>query len=174
MSRKLEPGRLVAATHNKGKVVELKDLFEPLGFEVVSADQLQLDEPDETELTFEGNALTNDRAMYEILGDQLRTHPDLALGGPSLRWLNTSLREMHRLSTMPSPRNIPCLTFLGSNEAIVDPVRIRDRMASWPNGQLRVIAGGQHEMMMDRAKHTDIFDAAAAHFDAAIHAKVIA
>ncbi|MEL7104213.1 MAG: non-canonical purine NTP pyrophosphatase, partial [Pseudomonadota bacterium] len=54
MSRKLEPGRLVAATHNKGKVVELKDLFEPLGFQVVSANDLTLDEPEETEFTFEG------------------------------------------------------------------------------------------------------------------------
>lgn len=68
MSRKLEPGRLVAATHNKGKVVELKDLFEPLGFEVVSADQLQLDEPDETELTFEGNALIKARAAAHATG----------------------------------------------------------------------------------------------------------
>lgn len=68
MSRKLEPGRLVAATHNKGKVVELKDLFEPLGFEVVSADQLQLDEPDETELTFEGNALIKARSAAQATG----------------------------------------------------------------------------------------------------------
>lgn len=68
MSRKLDPGRLVAATHNKGKVVELKDLFEPLGFEVVSADQLQLDEPDETELTFEGNALIKARAAAQATG----------------------------------------------------------------------------------------------------------
>ena len=60
--RKLMPGRLVAATHNAGKVRELKDLFEPLGFEVVSAADLNLDEPDETEFTFEGNALIKARA----------------------------------------------------------------------------------------------------------------
>ena len=48
-ARKLLPGRLVAATHNSGKVRELKDLFEPLGFEVVSAADLDLAEPKETE-----------------------------------------------------------------------------------------------------------------------------
>lgn len=68
MSRKLQPGRLIAATHNKGKVAELKDLFEPLGFQVVSADELQLDEPEETELTFEGNALIKARAAAQATG----------------------------------------------------------------------------------------------------------
>ena len=68
MTRKLQPGRLIAATHNKGKVAELKDLFEPLGFEVVSAVDLDLDEPDETELTFEGNALIKARAAAQATG----------------------------------------------------------------------------------------------------------
>ncbi len=66
--RKLMPGRLVAATHNAGKVRELKDLFEPLGFEVVSAADLNLDEPDETEFTFEGNALIKARAACRATG----------------------------------------------------------------------------------------------------------
>eukprot|EP00903_Cladosiphon_okamuranus_P003016 g3014.t1 len=68
MTRKLEPGRLVAATHNKGKVVELKDLFVPLGFEVVSGIELDLEEPDETEFTFEGNALIKARAAAQATG----------------------------------------------------------------------------------------------------------
>lgn len=129
----------------------------------------QFEQPYVLRADFAGNELTNDPTAYAQLRDQLRRYPDLALGGPSLRWLNTSLREMHRLSLLPSPKNIPCLTFLGSNESIVDPVRIHDRMARWPNGHLQVFAGGQHEMMMDSALQSDIFDATAAHFDAAIN-----
>lgn len=68
MSRPLEPGRLVAATHNKGKVAELKDLFEPLGFEIVSAAELNLPEPVETEFTFEDNALLKARAACAATG----------------------------------------------------------------------------------------------------------
>ena len=68
MSRKLRPGKLIAATHNKGKVVELKDLFEPLGFEVLSGLELDLPEPDETEFTFEGNALIKARAAAQATG----------------------------------------------------------------------------------------------------------
>ena len=66
--RRLEPGRLIAATHNKGKVKELKDLFEPLGFEVISAIELDLDEPEETESTFTGNAILKARAAAKATG----------------------------------------------------------------------------------------------------------
>jgi XTP/dITP diphosphohydrolase len=54
--RPLQPGRLVLATHNPGKVVELAELLNPHGLEVVSAGSLGLPEPDETETTFIGNA----------------------------------------------------------------------------------------------------------------------
>ncbi|MBY9066263.1 RdgB/HAM1 family non-canonical purine NTP pyrophosphatase [Hyphomonas sp. WL0036] len=65
---RLEPGKLVAATHNRGKVSELKDLFEPHGFEVISALELGLDEPDETEDSFSGNALLKARAAARATG----------------------------------------------------------------------------------------------------------
>ncbi|MEM7493082.1 MAG: RdgB/HAM1 family non-canonical purine NTP pyrophosphatase [Pseudomonadota bacterium] len=68
MARKLMSGRLIAATHNKGKVKELKDLFEPLGFTVVSAGELDLPEPEETEFTFVGNALIKARAAAHAAG----------------------------------------------------------------------------------------------------------
>ena len=35
--RKLEPGRLVIASHNEGKVREIRDLLGPYGIEPVSA-----------------------------------------------------------------------------------------------------------------------------------------
>jgi XTP/dITP diphosphohydrolase len=48
--------RLVVASHNPGKVWEIRKLIAPFGLEAVSAAALKLDEPDETETTFEGNA----------------------------------------------------------------------------------------------------------------------
>lgn len=56
MTRRLLPGRLVLATHNPGKVVELAELVAPLGLEMVSAGELGLAEPEETGLTFRANA----------------------------------------------------------------------------------------------------------------------
>jgi XTP/dITP diphosphohydrolase len=49
-------GRLVAATHNPGKLREIRELVKPYGLEAVSAGELNLDEPEETGTTFRDNA----------------------------------------------------------------------------------------------------------------------
>ena len=49
-------GRLVIATHNPGKLVEMRELLAPHGVEAVSADELGLGEPDETGDSFRANA----------------------------------------------------------------------------------------------------------------------
>ncbi|MCW4462860.1 RdgB/HAM1 family non-canonical purine NTP pyrophosphatase [Sphingomonas sp. BT-65] len=54
--RKLAPGRLVIASHNEGKVREIRELLAPYGVEPVSAASLDLPEPDETGTTFVANA----------------------------------------------------------------------------------------------------------------------
>jgi XTP/dITP diphosphohydrolase len=47
---------LLIATHNAGKLAEFRDLFAPLGLDLVSAGELGLPEPDETGTTFVENA----------------------------------------------------------------------------------------------------------------------
>ena len=55
--RKLERGgRLVVASHNPGKLREIADLVRPYGLDCVSAGELGVSEPEETETTFAGNA----------------------------------------------------------------------------------------------------------------------
>ncbi len=54
--RRLVEDKLVLASHNKGKLVEIAALLKPFGKSVVSAGQLGFAEPEETENTFEGNA----------------------------------------------------------------------------------------------------------------------
>ena len=49
-------GRLVIATHNAGKLAEMRELLAPSGVEAVSAAELGLGEPDETGTTFQANA----------------------------------------------------------------------------------------------------------------------
>jgi XTP/dITP diphosphohydrolase len=55
MHRKLS-GPLVAATHNKGKLREFRQLLDPWRIALVSAGDLSLPEPEETGDTFEANA----------------------------------------------------------------------------------------------------------------------
>jgi XTP/dITP diphosphohydrolase len=65
---KLEPGtRLVVATHNPGKARELAEILENR-FPLVTAGELGLAEPDETETSFAGNALLKARAAAEASG----------------------------------------------------------------------------------------------------------
>ncbi|TFV39768.1 RdgB/HAM1 family non-canonical purine NTP pyrophosphatase [Bradyrhizobium niftali] len=49
-------GKLVIATHNPGKLAEMKELLAPYGIEAVSAGDLGLAEPDETGNDFRSNA----------------------------------------------------------------------------------------------------------------------
>jgi XTP/dITP diphosphohydrolase len=58
-------GQIVAATHNKGKLAEFRDLLEPRGIEVVGAGALGLPEPEETGDTFVANALIKAHSAVE-------------------------------------------------------------------------------------------------------------
>jgi XTP/dITP diphosphohydrolase len=68
MALRLESGtRLVVATHNPGKARELAEILERR-FDLVTAGELDLPEPDETENSFVGNALLKARAAAEASG----------------------------------------------------------------------------------------------------------
>ena len=49
-------GRLVIATHNPGKLKEMRELLAPHGIEAISAGELGLPEPEETGASFRANA----------------------------------------------------------------------------------------------------------------------
>ena len=56
MTKTLRGQKIVVATHNKGKLAEFADLLKPYGVTAVSAGELGLAVPAETESTFKGNA----------------------------------------------------------------------------------------------------------------------
>jgi XTP/dITP diphosphohydrolase len=64
----LRPGPIVVASHNPGKAREIVGLLGPFGFEVRSAAELGLAEPEETGRTFEANAELKARAAAEASG----------------------------------------------------------------------------------------------------------
>jgi XTP/dITP diphosphohydrolase len=49
-------GRLVIATHNPGKLAEMRELLAPYGIDAISAGELDLPEPDEDGMSFRDNA----------------------------------------------------------------------------------------------------------------------
>jgi XTP/dITP diphosphohydrolase len=66
--RKLQPGKLVIASHNAGKIREIRALLEPFGIDPVSAGNLGLPEPEETGTTFAENALLKAHASAQGSG----------------------------------------------------------------------------------------------------------
>lgn len=61
-------GRLVIASHNPGKLTEMRELLAPYGVEVVSAGELDLPEPEETGTTFMENARIKADAAAQATG----------------------------------------------------------------------------------------------------------
>ncbi|MFQ5566617.1 MAG: RdgB/HAM1 family non-canonical purine NTP pyrophosphatase [Paracoccaceae bacterium] len=95
--RTLSEGKLVVASHNEGKVREIGELMRPYGVATVSAAELDLPEPEETETTFKGNARLKALAAARASGlPALADDSGLtvaALGGApgiySARWAET-------------------------------------------------------------------------------------
>jgi len=90
--------KIVIATHNKGKLREIRALIEPLGFECVGAEELGLPEPEEIGVTFVDNADLKARAAADLSGlpaladdsglcvDSIRDRPGIF----SARWAEDS------------------------------------------------------------------------------------
>lgn len=66
--RKFEGRKLLVATHNAGKLEEMRQMFAPFGVEVVGAADFGLPEPEETETSFAGNARIKARSAMELSG----------------------------------------------------------------------------------------------------------
>lgn len=95
MSLKIE--KLLVASHNEGKVKEINQLLGEFGVEAISAAQFGLEEPEETETSFVGNALLKARAAalkcdLPVLADDSGLSVNALGGDPgiySARWAQT-------------------------------------------------------------------------------------
>lgn len=65
---RLLSGKVVLATHNQGKLREMRELMAPYGIELTSAGELGLPEPDETGYMFSENAAIKAVAATEASG----------------------------------------------------------------------------------------------------------
>ncbi len=92
---------IVIASHNQGKIREIRDLLEPLGVRIFSAVDLDLEEPEETEGSFAGNARLKALAAARSTGkpalsDDSGLAVDALDGAPgiySARWASVPLVE---------------------------------------------------------------------------------
>jgi XTP/dITP diphosphohydrolase len=101
-------GRLVIATHNAGKLTEMRELLMPYGIEAVSASELGLSEPEETGTSFRANARIKAKAAAAMSGlpafaDDSGLTVD-ALGGEpgiySARWAGPDKNFRHAMQAI--------------------------------------------------------------------------
>ena len=137
--RQLLPGRLVLATHNPGKVVELAELLNPHRLDVVAAGELGLPEPDETETSFIGNARLKALSAATLSGlpaiaddsglcvDRLGGAPGIysaRWAGPGKDFAVAMARVNDELGTQPRTAHFICALCV-----------------AWPDGHTEVVEG---------------------------------
>ena len=96
-------GRLVIATHNPGKLAEMRELLAPYGIDATSAGEVGLKEPDEAGLSFRDNARIKAEAAAQATGlpafaDDSGLAVDALDGAPgilSARWAGPD-KDFHR------------------------------------------------------------------------------
>jgi len=145
MKLKLIKGmRLVAATHNPGKARELAALLNQ-DYEVVTAGELDLPEPEETESTFVGNAVLKarhaaDRSGVVALADDSGLSVAALDGAPgifSARWAGPDKDFAHAMRKV---------------EERLEDLGAHDRRAwftcalavAWPDGPVVAVEGQVH------------------------------
>ena len=100
---------------------------------------------------FEYNRLTNDPEMYQYYIRQIKALPDYQLGGPTIGWLYQTLKELGTLSKTQSPE-LPCLTFCGEQDEVVDLSAINARLSKWPEAKRVVIPNAKHDIFSEIPK----------------------
>ena len=142
MHRKLT-GKLVIATHNPGKLAEMRELLAPHGIEAVSAGELGLAEPDETGETFQANARIKavaaaEAAQLPAFADDSGIAVDALDGAPgifSARWAGPSkdfTAAMTRIERLLQERGATTPDRRGAHF-------VSALCVAWPNGHVEEV-----------------------------------
>jgi len=133
-------GPLVIATHNPGKLAEMRELLAPFGVDAVAAGELSLPEPDETGASFRDNARIKAQAASAASGlaafaDDSGLAVDVLGGAPgihSARWAGPAKDFRHAMEKVEG--------MLRERDAFT-PAERRARFVSalcvaWPDGHV--------------------------------------
>ena len=114
---------------------------------------------------FEGNPLTSDRERYMRNLSVLQAAPELAVGAPTIGWVNAALDAIARLGNEQFPPRIrvPVLMLAARDDQIVSSKSIEELAARLRAGSQLVLRGSRHEILQERDSIREQFWAA---FDA--------
>ncbi len=143
--RRFAGDRLLIATHNNGKLEEIAALLAPYGIACVSAGELGLAEPEETESTFIGNARIKAHAACKTSGlaalaDDSGIEVEALGGAPGVYTADWAMTPAGRDFGMAMARTWAELEAAGAPH----PRRARFRatmVLAWPDGHDEVFEG---------------------------------
>ena len=145
MTRKFTGDQILIATHNAGKLEEMRNLFAPFGVRVVGAAEMKLTEPEETENTFVGNARIKAHAAVKATGlpalaDDSGIEVDALDGAPGVYtadWAETEngrdfVLAMTKTHDLLEQKNAPCPRTGRFRATLV---------LAWPDGHEEIFEG---------------------------------
>lgn len=145
MIRRFSADRLLIASHNRGKLEEIARLLQPYEVKMISAAEMGLPEPDETETTFVGNARIKAHAAARATGlpalsDDSGIEVDGLSGAPGVYTADWAETSTGRDFTLAMTKTWALL------EAAQAPFPRKARFCctlvlAWPDGHDEVFAG---------------------------------
>ncbi len=149
MARRFSEDKLIVASHNKGKLVEIAELLTRFDVETVGADELGLPEPEETGKTFIANAelkalASATKAGLPALADDSGLAVDALDGAPgiySARWAQTPTGRdfdfgMHKIEMAISQKQS------GETSPVPRTARFVCALSlAWPDGHVESFEG---------------------------------
>jgi lysophospholipase len=114
---------------------------------------------------FEGNTLTSDRERFMRNLSVLQAAPELAIGPPTIGWLNAAIDAVERVGNEKfAPRvRVPVLMLAASDDQIVVSKAVEELALRLRAGSQIVLRGSRHEILQERDSIREQFWAA---FDA--------
>lgn len=161
--RLLETGKLVVASHNEGKIREIRDLIGPFGFTIVTARELGLAEPDETGTTFEENAAIKALAAamaagLPALSDDSGIMVDALDGQPGVYTADWAETREGRDFMMAMKKVEDRLQELGATERAKRTARFVSTLCvGWPDGHVEFFRGEVEGTLVWPPRGTDGF-----------------
>lgn len=145
MTRKFEGDKLLVATHNKGKLAEITDILAPYGITIIGAAEMDLEEPEETEDTFVGNARIKAHAAARATGlpalsDDSGITIDALDGAPGVYTADWAETENGRDFMMAMTRANDEITAKGPDAPRTAQFRCT-LVIAWPDGHDEVFEG---------------------------------
>ncbi len=119
------------------------------------------------ELQFDGNILTSDPARLARSAAVLAKAPQLAIGDPTIGWMNAAFRQMNRFADLDYARRwtVPTLLIASGRDTLVSTPAVERFAQRLDLATLVTIPGARHEILMERDELRALFFAA---FDAFI------